>query len=59
MIEVTAMISADPVDITAINIKSTMMISPVSPINLWATKGATRPGQNQTKGCLKAFKVYM
>ena len=38
------MTSAEPVDVTAIRIMIRIRISPVLPINLWATIGGTRPG---------------
>ena len=44
--EVTAMISDDPVEVTAIRIMITTRISPVLPINLCATIGGTKPATN-------------
>ena len=42
-IDVTAITSADPVEVTAIRIIIKINISPVFPINLCATIGATKP----------------
>ncbi len=44
------MISAEPVDVTAIRTSRMTRNSPVLPINLWATVGATKPtGQMDSK----------
>lgn len=42
-IEVTAMISDEPVEVTAINIIASIRNSPVCPMICWATTGATKP----------------
>ena len=41
--EAIAIISADPVDMMAINIKNKTVISPVLPNSFCATSGATKP----------------
>lgn len=43
MIDATAMTSADPVDMTAINMRMIMAYSPVDPKSLCATRGAESP----------------
>ena len=46
IMDAAAMTSADPVDMTAIRIKSTITYSPVLPRSLCATVGGTRPAKS-------------
>ena len=41
--EVTAMTSADPVEVTAMSMRISIRNSPVFPMSLCATAGATKP----------------
>ena len=55
----TAMTSAEPVEVTAIIIITSVSSSPFVPMSLWATTGSTRPVQNYKEIIIKISFIVL